>query len=405
MINRICPICESNNFSLIRNIEFVLYEKHPMADGYELVQCKNCSFIYANTKVTQNQLDKYYSDLSKYEDKKISTGGGYNQFDKDRLIKTAKYIASKFADKKISIVDIGCAIGGMLEQLRNLGFNDITGIDPSISCVEITRNDKNIKCHHASIFDIDESFGKYDLIIISHVWEHILDLKLAIKHLESILKNDGFIYVECPNAMNYKNIVHTPLQEFNTEHINHFYLTAFNNFFGIQNYELIDSGLKTMKLASNEDYDVLYAIYRKSHKNLNYKIVFDDDILNAINEYIFKSDKQYIDILLRIKSVMETNTSIALFGIGQFAFKLLKSISKLEFGNKIFLFDNNSHSIGKKLDDGNMILHGDSMIELYKEEKFNIIVTSLIYQKEIIESIKNKFVSNELSIPAICNLK
>lgn len=61
--NRSCPICHSNNSSLIKKISFSLFEGHPMQGGYDLVQCKDCSFIYADTKITQVELDDYYSNL------------------------------------------------------------------------------------------------------------------------------------------------------------------------------------------------------------------------------------------------------------------------------------------------------------------------------------------------------
>jgi len=64
---RKCPICNSNKNLFIKNIKFSLFEGHPMQGGYDLIQCKICSFIYADTKVTQTELDEYYSNLSKYE--------------------------------------------------------------------------------------------------------------------------------------------------------------------------------------------------------------------------------------------------------------------------------------------------------------------------------------------------
>lgn len=276
--NRPCPVCDSNNVKKIKKFNFTLFDKHPMHEGYLLVQCEKCGFVFGDTSVTQTTLDNYYENLSKYEDKTISTGGGYTIHDKNRLKSAAKYISSKFENKNIEIVDIGCAIGGLLEQLRNEGFVNLTGIDPSISCVEITQSEKQCKCFHSSLFDIQENFGKYDLIILSHVWEHVLDLKSAIKAIERILKPNGFIYVECPNAMLYKEVIHAPFQEFNTEHINHFTDQSFKNYFGINNYKCIDVGNRIIQIASGEDYNAVYGIFQKIILKLNM-------IFNLIHKY------------------------------------------------------------------------------------------------------------------------
>lgn len=401
--NRSCPICNSNNISLIKKINFSLFEGHPMQGGYDLVQCLDCSFIYADTKVTQVELDDYYSNLSKYENKEISTGGGYNDYDRNRLIDTANYISSQFKDKSLAIADVGCAIGGLLEQLKNEGFINLTGIDPSISCVNITKNEKGINCLHASLFELNESFGKYDLVILSHVWEHILDLETALKSIEKILKPNGCIYVECPNAMNYKNVIHAPYQEFNTEHINHFSTGSFYNFFGSRGYALIDTGIRIMKIASNNDYDAVYSLFRKNLDGTKTDLVFDQEILPSIQAYLNASDKTYEQIIEKIKTVAALNEDIAFVGIGQFAFKLLESVKEVGIKNKLILYDNNTLNEGKIINDS--IVHsGNNLISNYKTKKFNIVITSLIYQNEIANNLKSKFDQNNLEAPLICKL-
>ena len=402
--NRHCPVCDFKKVKEIKKFNFTLFDKHPMQNGYMVSQCENCGFIYGDTNVTQTTLDDYYENLSKYEDKTISTGGGYTIHDKNRLRSAAEYISSKFENKEIEIVDIGCAIGGLLEQLKITGFRNLTGIDPSISCVEITQSEKKCKCYHSSLFSLDEKFGKYDLIILSHVWEHILDLKTAIKSIEKILKPNGFIYVECPNAMLYKEIIHAPFQEFNTEHINHFTEESFKNFFGCNNYTCIDVGNRVIQIASGEDYNAVYGIFQKNIVNVKYDIKFDSNIQDSINEYLSKSAVWYDGILSKINSEISNNENIALVGIGQFAFKLLTSIKENNFSGNIQLFDNNPLNVGKKID-SNEILIGSSIVDQLKISKAKIIITSLIYQDEIKNGINKKFQELGLEIPKIIELK
>lgn len=402
--NRPCPVCDSKTAKEIRKFNFTLFDKHPMQDGYLLVQCEKCGFIFGDTNVTQKVLDNYYENLSKYEDKSISTGGGYTIHDKNRLKSAAKYISSKFQNKEIAIVDIGCAIGGLLEQLRNEGFGNLTGIDPSISCVEITQSEKKCKCYHSSLFDLKEDYGKYDLIILSHVWEHILDLKSAITSIEKILKPEGFIYIECPNAMLYKDVIHAPFQEFNTEHINHFTEQSFINYFGINNYECIDVGNRIIQIASGEDYNAVYGVFQKNSFDNTYKIEFDSIIKNSIDEYIDKSEIWYNQIISKIMNEISNNENIALVGIGQFAFKLLTTIKESNFRGSIQLFDNNPLNVGKKI--GSMeILDGSNIVDRVQISNAKIIITSLIYHDEIKNGLINKFLELGLVAPTIIELK
>ena len=396
---RKCPTCNSSKRLFIKNIKFSLFEGHPMQGGYDLIQCKICSFIFADTKVTQKELDEYYSNLSKYENKKISTGGGYSNYDRDRLIDTAKYLSSVFNDKEIEIVDVGCASGGLLEHLRNEGFKNLTGIDPSISCVNITKYEKGINCFNSSLFNLDKTFGKYDLIILSHVWEHILDLEAALMSIKKILKPNGYIYVECPNAMNYKNLIHSPFQEFNTEHINHFSFSSLNNFFAKRRFDIIENGTRIMKIASGGDYDAVYCLFRQRSDESNFEVKFDVEILSSIKEYIELSEKRYLKLINQIISITSNNKSIAFIGIGQLAFKILETIKEINIKNNILLFDNNILNEGKLINK-TKIFSGRNIVSSYNNEKFDVIITSLIYQNEIYNYIEDEFKKNNLPPPS-----
>ena len=402
--NRNCPVCNSGEYEKIEKINFLLFEEHPISKGYDLVQCKKCSFMYAEVQVSQIELDQYYSNISKYEDKQISTGGGYNIYDKERLEGVAKYLSKLFPDKNIKIADVGCAIGGLLEQLKKLGFENITGIDPSKSCVEITKNEKGIDCIHSSLFDLNESFGIYDLIIISHVWEHILDLETAMSSLEKILSPNGFIYIECPNAMNYKNTIHAPLQELNTEHINHFYEKGFLNYFGLRDYNCIDIGNKIVKIASGEDYDALYGVFQKSSIKLNYKIQFDHDIQGSLLEYIKKSKIWLEKIIHKIEFELANESNVIIYGVGQFAFKLLYEIVNKRPDLNIILFDNNSLNVGKDISKFK-INKGADLDKYLINEKIKIIITSLIHQNSIMQNINKIMTEKNITQVEIIELK
>jgi SAM-dependent methyltransferase len=398
---RSCPICNSDKPNFIKKIDFMLFPKHPMSDGYNVVQCKECGFVYADTKVTQDDLDTYYKDLSKYEDKNIGTGGGFTQYDKDRLVKTARFIAERIEDKSIRIADIGCANGGLLRELKICGFTNLVAIDPSLTCIEITKSEVGCEAYQYSIFDISTEVGKFDLIILSHVLEHILEIGSTMKKLDELLTDSGCVYIECPNAQNYSKVIHAPYQEFNTEHINHFNEISFSNLFGINNYDKIYTGNKTMKIASDDDYHAVYGLFKKTNRS-RYKIIFDHTILNNINEYIQKSAVIYDAIISELKEITETKT-IALFGIGQFAFKLLAD-PVLMHKKTLLLFDNNSLNVGKSIN-GFTIHKGADIAQILSNNYAVILITSLIHEHGIKDGILKIFENENISFPEIIGFK
>lgn len=385
---RKCPVCSGEEARIIRDIQFKLFDNHPMAGGYNLVQCQRCLFIYADTHVTQQQLDVYYKELSKYEDKNIGTGGGYSKNDKERLLKTAEFIASQLTDKNARIIDLGCANGGLLKELKMLGFNNLVGLDPSSTCVEITKNEVGCEAHQMSLFSIDESLGKFDLVILSHVLEHLLDLTSTIERLNYLLNEGSLLYVECPNASNYNKVIHAPLQEFNTEHINHFTEVSFENLFGLHEYEKVSTADKVMKIASDQDYHSVYGIFKKNAENFHYTLKPDTEILDSISDYIQKSEKIF-DAILDKFSTIDHLESIALYGIGQFAFKLLSRLADRNY-KEVLLFDNNVLNVCKKIE-GVEILPGRNIVAEYQKAPFTIVITSLIHENAIRKQIEEAF--------------
>ncbi len=259
LIKRACPICDATDKDLIKKIDFELFDGHPMNGGYTVAQCKKCGFIYADTPVTQRDLDRYYTELSKYEEKS-ATGGGFTQNDKDRLSVTAKFLGKHIADKKARIVDLGCSNGGLLKELKNEGFTNIVGIDPSLECVNITIAEVGCECYQHSIFDIPRNIGKFDVICLTHVLEHLLNVKDTVQIMDRMLNPGGIIYIECPNADQYQDVIHAPFQEFNAEHINHFTEVSFENLMGLFEFKKMISADKVMKTASNQDYHAVYGL-------------------------------------------------------------------------------------------------------------------------------------------------
>ena len=389
---RACPVCKSETSYFIKEFNFVLFDGHPMRDGYDLVHCSNCNFVYADTTITQHDLDDYYANLSKYESKSISTGGGYTTYDKERLIVTADYIHSQLPDLNKRILDLGCASGGLLKELKHLGYRNIAGIDPSIACVNITRREVQCDCFQFSLFDdYEETVGKFDLIILSHVMEHILDVDAAMNKLLRLLNPGGCVYIECPNASNYKNIVHSPFQEFNTEHINHFNLASFVNLFSAYGFTKQHGGTKLMKLASNQDYDAVYSIFRRgSDKALSNAIGPDEHILSEIALYISRSEVIFEHMNRQINNALNWNGKIALLGIGQLAFKLLLNPTIQFDSDMLFLFDNNAMNVGKTIN-GIKVRPGEQIAELVEKYQFPIIITSTIFEKELREQLIKMF--------------
>jgi SAM-dependent methyltransferase len=97
--------------------------------------------------------------------------------------------------KDISIVDIGCWWGTLLSQIKMLGYTNISWVEP------FAKN-QDPELHIAN--DTIENFLKdskpesYDLVILSHVFEHVFNQIEILKWLKRILKKDWVLILAMP---------------------------------------------------------------------------------------------------------------------------------------------------------------------------------------------------------------
>lgn len=268
---------------------FELPSGHPLSNGYEVVNCTACGFVFADANVTQSDYDRFYSEFSKYEDQKTGTASGEGLFDQARLKITALQIAEFLDDTTARILDVGCANGGLLRELKGLGYKNICGLDPSPIWVENTRA-LGLEAHPGSLFQ-PFPYGKFDCVVLSHTLEHVQDVHGAVHWISEVLSSGGkqVAYIEVPDATRYVDFLYAPFQDFNTEHINHFSKVSLKNAMGLAGFEDVESGVKIFTISSNMEYPAIFGFWKKSTNEMIKKMEPDTDSVIRVREYIRQS--------------------------------------------------------------------------------------------------------------------
>lgn len=106
----------------------------------------------------------------------------------------AKGTKAKYDD---AILDVGTGNGSLLTRLQQIGFTNLTGIDPFIN---ESVDHGNVKVLKKDIFEVDE---KYDVVMMHHALEHVPGPKQTLKKIYEILKPGGRLLVRLPIFGNY----------------------------------------------------------------------------------------------------------------------------------------------------------------------------------------------------------
>ena len=194
-----CPSCKKKNY-------VSLYENDRYGLKHSVVLCLNCTLIYVNPRMTILSLQEYYSSglyrniyttLTKEEEINLLYSNFKYEFSKPNYKTYHQFLSHDFLiDKKIEfndVVEIGCGYGLNLKAFDTLGKRTY-GLEPDKEIENLIKK-KNIEINFKNGF-YNELAGKFDLVFVKHVFEHLHDPR---DFLCKIKKNlNKYLYIEVP---------------------------------------------------------------------------------------------------------------------------------------------------------------------------------------------------------------
>ncbi len=358
---RPCQVCGSSRHRELYNTTF------STGDEQVISVCIECGMVYASETPQAN-----YSTKSIYA-AKDATGSGDSPYDKEKFKGTVDILYNHFKKASISILDVGCAQGGLLAELKSEGYHQSVGLDPSEACVAI--------CHKKSLAAFcstveSEPIQQYDLAIMSHVLEHVWDVPTALFSLSKWVKEGGHVYIEVPNAVRYAETT-IPFLDFNREHINHFSLAHLTEVLHRHGFGVIASGERTLSNVNGGKYPAMYVIAKKGAS-----------LELGIREYVKKSQQQMNDFSESLKPRI-ANRDIILWGFGELAQQLFLT-EAVRSANIIQVVDSDQGKHGLTFN-GKLVESPDAI----KSDEA-ILVASILSAWAIEYTIRNRGLTNEV---------
>ena len=93
-----------------------------------------------------------------------------------------------------SILDVGSGVGNLIMEMREYGFQHLTGVDPFIA-QDIDNN--GVKVLKRNLQDVE---GQYDLVMLHHSFEHMANPAEVFDKLSGLVQQDGRILIRIPVA-------------------------------------------------------------------------------------------------------------------------------------------------------------------------------------------------------------
>ncbi len=100
----------------------------------------------------------------------------------------------------LRMLEIGCGNGSCLSKFNDAGFS-VVGVEPDAEARE-TVGKAGLTVYEGTAEELPEAIldSKFDVVLMSHVLEHCLDINAAVSNVRRVLKSGGVFIVETPNC-------------------------------------------------------------------------------------------------------------------------------------------------------------------------------------------------------------
>jgi len=360
-----CPACYAD-FHFVGNLSKKDFDGSAFNVECATYQCPNCQLVRMLAPITDQEILEHYKTFILYSS---LTGIGVGGQTKEDIVRYQHY-AEFMRDSDITqgeLIDIGCSRGGFIAYLSTLMPNIVLGgIDPDMRSVSQAKLN-NLAIQAGTAFTLPFTDNSKDCLSYFHVLEHIYDVDAILKEANRVLKNNGCILIEVPDAERYpdKNSYVGPMYWLGLqEHVNHFSMTSLTYFLANNGFEMTKCVRTTLPMKGEMSYPSLLISARKlvsaqPHPALTLKVdaavvpTVDSSSAHALKQgniftAFFEEEK---DKMQRMKErILDLKEPFVFWGIGLEFFALWATLGKDLAKRKVFLVDRNDAKIGLSVD-------------------------------------------------------
>ena len=208
-----CPLCRVK-----------LYTTAYESKSLQFVLCSDCGLVYQNPRMSASELSVFYAELYQATrhgvtdvETAVRRAREPGRFEKKK--RRAEEIGGLLSSSS-RVLEIGAGYGMLLAAIRDVTGAQVEGIEPSVFGPLVARQayDLVIETCDVDAF-LQKTHQPYDLIVMSHVLEHLLTPRETLSALRALLAPGGTLYLAVPNVLMPDD---APDRFFHFEHLTYF---------------------------------------------------------------------------------------------------------------------------------------------------------------------------------------
>jgi 2-polyprenyl-3-methyl-5-hydroxy-6-metoxy-1,4-benzoquinol methylase len=191
-----CPLCGSENISaLFKATDHLLTH-----ESFNIYKCQSCNFRFTQDVPPADEIGKYYQsqDYVSHSDSRKGLMNKLYHLGRTFMLKKKHGIVNRFAKGK-NLLDIGCGTGYFPAFMKQKGYR-VAGVETDPKARAFAEKEFGITVYSPSDFINHKIEGRFDVITLWHVLEHLDDFNLYLEKMLEQLTPGGTLVVALPNC-------------------------------------------------------------------------------------------------------------------------------------------------------------------------------------------------------------
>lgn len=387
-IKRNCPICHSEKIVKQLVLDVYDFDDTNLDRDLIIVSCEKCGMIY-NICNMGSDLDAYYENDAVYDSVVGVGSGGSTSWDIDRYDGYVKFFESIPVQKGKRLVDVGSARGGFLAYLREHGFTSVSGVEINPRCAQYALSNYSVIIDIGSANRLPLPDCSVDILTYTHVFEHVYDLHHVVGEAIRVLREDGMLFVDVPDASRYgecsiSNYYVASIRE----HINHFDVHHLKTMFKIAGFDCIRCKQQLASYNSSFVFPTIAGLFKKTAGNLPswpFEIDCNNELLTSFKEYMKNNEIVLNSTRKLVREIARSGKPVYIWGIGLEFFGLY-GMAGLKRCNVKKLIDKNHHKQSRQVD-GLEVVGPEELLDVSADSV--VFLTSALHKQDMLNYLGN----------------
>lgn len=166
---------------------------------FTLVQCDRCGLLYLNPSPTWDELklhypDRYHPFIGTIEEQPSALVRWAQRYG---VVRRCRAVTQRQHSGRL--LDVGCATGVFLNEMRDHGDWELYGVEPVASAATFARQHSGVRIFQGTLLEVAYPDGFFDVVTMWDVLEHVADPRIYLHEIHRILKPGGWVLIKVPD--------------------------------------------------------------------------------------------------------------------------------------------------------------------------------------------------------------